>query len=135
MPIDRIWEPPFELFERMDAKAESCLRRHAKKTGASYGDDCYVRGDYLGWSQVDIFIGDLKVLTPALVKDLRKILRGHSRWQINVVIAANPTSEDWPDTGMFVREHEIIDGLQRAYFPPEFQSLAFEGARPGTVND
>jgi hypothetical protein len=28
-----------------------------------------------------------------------------------------------------VRPHEIIDGLQRQYFPKEFQGIEYEGSR------
>jgi hypothetical protein len=31
--------------------------------------------------------------------------------------------------GLYIRPHEIIDGLQRRYFPKEFQDIAYEGAR------
>jgi hypothetical protein len=31
--------------------------------------------------------------------------------------------------------HEIIDGLQRQYFPKEFQNIEYVGARPDTVKD
>ena len=37
--------------------------------------------------------------------------------------------------GIFIRADEIVDGLQRQYFPKEFQDLAFEGARRGSISD
>jgi len=42
---------------------------------------------------------------------------------------------DWPNMGISIRADEIIDGLQRQYFPTEFQDLAYEGARRGSVCD
>ena len=37
--------------------------------------------------------------------------------------------------GISIRSNEIVDDLQRQYFPKEFQDLAYEGARRGTVLD
>jgi hypothetical protein len=37
--------------------------------------------------------------------------------------------------GLTIRDHEIIDGLQRQYFPREFQSIRYRGSRPGTERD
>jgi hypothetical protein len=37
--------------------------------------------------------------------------------------------------GLYIRPHEIIDALQRHYFPAEFQRLEYEGARRGTAHD
>jgi hypothetical protein len=43
--------------------------------------------------------------------------------------------KDWPNMGISIRANEIIDDLRREYFPTEFQDLAYEGARRGSVLD
>jgi hypothetical protein len=43
--------------------------------------------------------------------------------------------ENWPEMGLIIRGPEIIDGLQRQYFPAEYRNLAYEGSRPGTDRD
>jgi hypothetical protein len=43
--------------------------------------------------------------------------------------------KDWPNMGISVRADEIVDDLQRQYFPREFQDLAYENGRPGKVTD
>jgi hypothetical protein len=53
-----------------------------------------------------------------------------------VYAVLSPTEdEDWPDMGLLIRKDIIIDGLQRQHFPPEYQSIAFEGSRPGDLRD
>jgi hypothetical protein len=37
--------------------------------------------------------------------------------------------------GLTIRAHEIIDGLQRQYFPEPYRSFRYEGSRPGTEYD
>jgi hypothetical protein len=37
--------------------------------------------------------------------------------------------------GLTIRAHEIIDGLQREFFPKEFRIFSYEDARPGTERD
>ena len=37
--------------------------------------------------------------------------------------------------GLTIRKHEIIDGLQRQYFPEEFQSFRYADSKPGTGFD
>jgi hypothetical protein len=37
--------------------------------------------------------------------------------------------------GLTIRRHEIIDGLQRQYFPPAYRHFQYPGSRPGTERD
>jgi hypothetical protein len=43
--------------------------------------------------------------------------------------------EDWPNMGISIHDGEIVDDLQRQYFPKEFQDLVYEGSRRGKVTD
>jgi hypothetical protein len=52
-----------------------------------------------------------------------------------VAVYVPGVGEDWPDMGLTIRAHEIVDGLQRSLFPKEFQNLRYEGSRPGTDRD
>jgi hypothetical protein len=51
------------------------------------------------------------------------------------VVIAIASHNAWPDMGLYVRHHEIIDGLQREYFPAEYRGFQYENARVGTEND
>jgi hypothetical protein len=37
--------------------------------------------------------------------------------------------------GLYIRAHEIIDGLRREYFPEPYRSYQYDGSRPGTEDD
>jgi hypothetical protein len=37
--------------------------------------------------------------------------------------------------GLYIRPNEIIDGLQRQFFPKEFQDIEYRRARRGTAFD
>jgi hypothetical protein len=41
----------------------------------------------------------------------------------------------WPQMGLIVRSHEIIDGLQRQFFPAELKTIQYDGSRRGTDRD
>lgn len=71
---------------------------------------------------------------PVLYKISRGILQKFPSHEIIVAIAVRG-GEHWPDMGLTIRAHEIIDGLKLDYFPPEFRSFNFEGARTGTEDD
>lgn len=75
-----------------------------------------------------------KLLTTPLISQLKGLLSSFPGHEIIVAIAVRE-GERWPDMGLTIRAHEIIDGLQREHFPPEYRSVSFEGARPGTERD
>lgn len=103
-------------------------------------EDSFVEGDYLihdeywGYPQVKIYLHDLSFLNTPLVAKLKQLLESFPGHEVIVAIAVRG-GEHWPDMGLTIRGHEIIDGLQREYFPPELRSVAFEGGRPGNEHD
>jgi hypothetical protein len=116
------------------------LYEEVKSTLALWGvDDDFGKGDYLvvadnlGNSQ-NIEIHNLKMLDPAIVVALRRLLTDYPAWTI-VVSVDIPGKEAWPLMGLKIRKHEIIDGLRREYLPKEYQSLRYFGSRPGTGYD
>jgi hypothetical protein len=50
-------------------------------------------------------------------------------WEIVVAIDLSDKGHSWPNMGLTIRAHEIIDELQRQYFPPQYQGIKYEGAR------
>jgi hypothetical protein len=96
--------------------------------------DYAVHGDYSGHPQVVIFVSNLQMLRPAVVTALQELIKGYPGWQISMTVALRD-HRDWPRMGLYIRPHEIIDGLQRQYFPKEFQGLKYEGAQTGAAND
>jgi hypothetical protein len=123
----RIWD---SLYEQIQA----ILNRFGVEDHLGRADYLLVDDNY-GWQQHNIEIHKLRMLDPELVKALKALLRQAPDWQIVIVVDIPGTEQTWPRMGLIIRDHEIIDGLQREYLPPEFQALAYEGSRPGTGYD
>ena len=97
--------------------------------------DYSVEGDFTGYPEVVVYVDNLKMLRPPVINALQALIKECPGWQITVTVAVRGHYNDWPNMGLYVRPHEIIDGLQRQYFPVEFRNLQYEGARRGTADD
>jgi len=104
-------------------------------------EDAFGKGDYWlvddnwGNHQQKIEVQNLNLIKPQIVKLLQKILAPYQDWEIVVAIDVLDHKTDWPAMGLVIRSNEIIDGLQRQYFPTEFQNFEYEGSRRGTDRD
>jgi hypothetical protein len=126
-----------KVFETLRDRTDSLLERFGKpdyKPSQSPGDFS-LHGDYGGYPEVVVFAGNLKMLRPHVIIALQELIKEFPGWQITVTVAVRGHYEDWPNMGLYVRPNEVIDGLQRQYFPKEFQDLAYEGARQGNAYD
>ena len=124
-------------FKSLRDRTDSLLQRFGEpdyQPNRSHGDYS-VHGDFGGYPELVVFVGNLKMLAPPVIVALQKLVKEFPGWQITVTVAVRGHYDDWPNMGLYVRPNEIIDGLQREYFPQEFQGLAYEGARRGTVDD
>jgi hypothetical protein len=103
-------------------------------------EDYRGRADYLivddnyGYRHQSIEIHNLKMLKVEIVKELQSLLKDYPNWTI-VMSVDIPGQEHWPPMGVTIRNHEIIDGLQRKYLPEQFRFLKIPGSRPGTGYD
>ena len=95
--------------------------------------DYSIYGDYGGYPQVKISIGNLVLLEPHIVKRLQAIVKDFPGWEIVIAVAVPGHYDDWTDMGLYIRANEIVDGLQRQYFPKEFQGLEYEGSTRGAA--
>lgn len=132
---DREHAEQVEVFERLRQQVDRTLEKYGMPDSLSRDGDYTVHGDYNGHPQVIAFIGKLDMLRAAVISELHGLIQGFPGWEIEVTVAVRGHYEDWPNMGLYIRPHEIIDGLQRQYFPKEFQSIAYEGARRGTAYD
>jgi hypothetical protein len=123
------------IFEALRDRVEGVLQHFGTPDSLTRDGDYTVQGDYLGSAEVVAFVGNLDLLRPEIVDQLRQIVREFSGWQIVMTVAVRGHYDDWPNMGLYIRADEIIDGLQRQYFPPEFQSLKYERGRRGTAYD
>jgi hypothetical protein len=121
-----------ELYERMGR----VLSEYGVEDATQAGGDYWIVERPYGYDQHKVYASTLKMLAPEIVYSLQKLLHSFRGWEIFITVFTRPPEGDtWPEMGLIIREHEIIDGLQRQYFPPEYQSLQYEGSRVGTDKD
>lgn len=133
---DRRQTEQYAVFQHLENRVEKLLERFGRPDylpGQPYGD-FHVNGDYCEYPLVGVFVDNLKLLRTPVVNALQELVRDFPGWKIDLVVTTRG-HEDWPDMGISIRADEIVDGLQRQYFPEEYQDLTYEGARPGKVDD
>jgi hypothetical protein len=80
-------------------------------------------------AQHKLYVNNLDLLAPSVVKLLQNTLADFPDWEIVIAIDLSNKGHSWPNMGLTIRAHEIIDELQRQYFPPQFQGIRYEGTR------
>ena len=95
--------------------------------------DYWLLDDNWGPTQHKLYVNNLKLLAPEIIKQLQNCLKGHPDWEIVVAVAVPGAGKSWPNMGLFIRPHEIVEDLQRQYFPPEFQHIQYVGSRRGST--
>jgi hypothetical protein len=133
---DRRQSEQYEVFEDLEARVDKLLERFGLPDylpGQPYGD-YQVHGDYSEYPQVVVFVENLKLLQPPVVGALQQVVKEFPGWQIDLMVTLRG-HEDWPNMGISIRADEIVDDLQRQYFPPEYQNMAYEHSRQGNVLD
>jgi hypothetical protein len=131
------WDQESHTFEQLYPLIEQILERFGRPNYLPQQPrgDFTVHGDYLGYPEVVVFVSNLEMLRPPIIAALQELIKSFPGWQITMTIAMRGHYDDWPHMGLYIRPHEIIDGLQRQYFPEEFQSLEYGGARRGGAHD
>jgi hypothetical protein len=135
MNDDAAYNEQNAIFERLYARIGELLKGFGQRDSFFVDGDFSIYGDYWGYPQVKVSVHSLDLLRPQVVKLMQQLVKEFPGWEIVVAIAVRGHYEDWPDMGLYIRPHEIIDGLQRQYFPKEFQDIRYEGARTGTDRD
>lgn len=123
----RIWEL---LYDRVRALLLTFGSEDYRDTA-----DCWVDDDNVGTLQQKIYVRNLSLLRPAIVNSLQRLLAEFPEWEIMIGVSVPGLGRAWPEMGLIIRANEIVDGLQRQYFPKEFQSFVYEGSRRGTDRD
>jgi len=127
-------EKQVDAWHRLYERVTGVLARYGTEDSGGKGD-YWVNEDNYGWRRITIGINNLKMLTPEIVNKLRGLLSELPDWEIVAAVDVPSYEKMWPAMGLTIRKHEIIDGLQRQYFPAEFQGLQYAGSRPGTGYD
>jgi hypothetical protein len=104
-------------------------------------DDPFGEGEYwilddnYGHPQHKVYFNKLEMLEPRIVKAIQAVVGEFPGWDIVVAMDVQSAERGWPEMGLIIRKDEIIDGLQRQYFPPEYRNFEYEGSRRGTDQD
>jgi hypothetical protein len=134
---DRRQNEQYGVFERLSARVGELLERFGRPDFApdQPKGDFSVHGDYSEYPQVVVFVHNLNLLQNPVVNALQALLKDFPGWQIDLMVGLWGHLDDWPNMGISIRDDEIVDDLQRQYFPPEYQNLAYEHTRKGSVLD
>jgi hypothetical protein len=124
---DRVWDM---VYGRM----LSFLQAYGKNDPFGKGQYFVIDDDY-GPDFNKIEVHDLRMLAPDVISGLRSLLADLPPWSITVAIDVDNLDPKRPMMGLTIRKHEIIDGLDRRYLPPEFANLRYPDSRPGTYDD
>jgi len=117
----RVWELLYvRLKDTLDELGREDWRGYA---------DYWIVSDNWGTRQHKLYITNLDLLDASVVKRLQKTLADFPDWEIVVAVYLKKKGYSWPDMGLVVRPHEIVDELQRQYFPPQYHGIKYEDTR------
>ena len=91
--------------------------------------DYWIVSDNWGIPQHKLYITNLDLLAPSVVKLLQGTLTDCPDWEIVVAVDLKVKGCLWPNMGLTIRPDEIIDELQREYFPKQYQWIKYERSR------
>lgn len=118
------------VWEILYARLKDGLDRLAKEDWLGR-EDYWIVSDNWGTRQHKLYINNLELLATSVVKMLQAILADFPGWEIVIAIDLKEAGQSWPNMGLTIRSHEIIDELQRQYFPKQYQGIKYEGSRRG----
>jgi hypothetical protein len=118
------YEREMQRWEALYDQVSELMEKYGTEDTLVLGD-YWIHDDYWGHPQLKIYVHDLNLLRPAIVHALQNILSNFPGWEIIVAVAMRGAGEAWPDMGLTIRAHEIVDELQRQYFPKECQGFSY----------
>lgn len=112
------------------SQIRALLQQFGKEDDSSGEKDYLLVSDNLGLWQHRIETSNLAMVKPVVIKSLQKLLNGYPNWEIAITIGSPGKEKSWPSMCLIIGDNEIIDGLQRQYFPEEYKTIEYEGSRP-----
>jgi hypothetical protein len=126
---DRHYDEQYEIFERLRVRIDDLLEQYGRPDTLSGLGDYSAHDDFRQSPQVKVSVGNLHLLRPSIVYQLQKIVRDFPGWEIVYAVALEDHLEDWPSMGLYIRGNEILDTLQRQYFPEKYRDVQYSGSR------
>ena len=120
--LEKEWN---ELYQRL----KGILQPHGEDV--MDGGDYFLVDENFGRYTHQVEMHKLHMLRPEIIKALQGVLAGHPDWEIEISVSI--PEEDIiidPGEGLTLHDDEIIDALDRALLPEEYQDLVYEGSRP-----
>lgn len=111
-------------------KVVALLQQYGKEEPTGEGDFWVVDDNY-GWRRHTVNVFDLKMLDPAIIARLQKLLSNLPDWEIVLALDVPGKESDWPRMGVTIRRQEIIDGLARSVLPEHIGPWLSPGAGRG----
>src|ERR1700734_3125824 len=129
---DRRQNEQYDVFEGLCSRVDKLLERFGRPDflPGQRDSDYHVHDDYSEYPQVVVFVENMALLRMKVVNALQELVREFPGWQIDLMVTLRG-HEDWPNMGISIRADEIVDDLQRQYFPPEYQTLEYENPGQG----
>jgi hypothetical protein len=113
-------------WQHLHDRITDILDQFGRKDPVRQGD-YWLLDENWGWERQQIEIQNLSLLQPHVIKSLQALLADYPAWDITVRIDVRGTEDSWPGMGLVIYHDEIVDELQRQYFPEQFRSF-FYGA-------
>jgi len=84
---DRRYEEQSAVFEQIRTGVKNVLKEFDRPDSLIRDGDFTVEGDYLGPSEIVVFVGNLAILQPNVVSKLHRVIREFPGWQIVMAVA------------------------------------------------
>jgi hypothetical protein len=132
---NRRYDEQFNIFLLLRDRIENLLEQYGRADSLAGLGDFSAHYDFVQSDQVKVSVANLDLFQPFIVYQLQDIVKEFPGWEIVYTVTLDDHLKDWPDMGLYIRGDEIIDTLQRQYFPKKYQSIAYAGSRLGREPD
>jgi hypothetical protein len=132
---DRRYDEQFNTFLLLRDRIENLLEQYGRADSLAGLGDFSAHYHFVQSDQVKVSVANLDLFQPFIVYQLQDIVKEFPGWEIVYTVAVDDHLEDWPNMGLYIRGHEIVDTLQRQYFPKRYQSIEYAGSKRETEPD
>jgi hypothetical protein len=132
---DRRYDEQFNTFPLLRDRIENLLEQYGRADSLAGLGDFSAHYHFVQSDQVKVSVANLDLFQPFIVYQLQDIVKEFPGWEIVYTVAVDDHLEDWPNMGLYIRGHEIVDTLQRQYFPKRYQSIEYAGSKRETEPD
>jgi hypothetical protein len=126
---DRRAEEQYNTFLLLRERIENVLEQYGRADSLGELGDFSAHYHYVQSRQVKVSVANIELLQPHIVYQLQDIVKEFPGWEIVYAVTIDDHLDDWPNMGLYIRGDEIVDTLQRQYFPQKYQGIEYAGGR------